>query len=75
MQQIGWVSFLQTRQSNEYGLRAAERNAESNKIVSVASRFCVMLGKEENLGEKSPRMSRVKFFKAPLRTDSYKSHI
>lgn len=59
----------------KYGLEVAERHPESAVVISVACRFCVKFGREENKNGKRKRTTKTQYFKRPFRADNFTRHL
>ena len=64
------------KNDNKYGLKITARHPNWSNVASVAWKFCVAFGCEDNTGEKPKRSSNVKYWKQGFfRTDNYAGHM
>ncbi|KAH6570906.1 hypothetical protein BASA60_007513 [Batrachochytrium salamandrivorans] len=62
------------KHQQQFGLVIKARDAATATVTSVACRFCITFGKEEEVGRKRKATSNVKYFES-FRTDNYLSHL
>ncbi|KAH6577117.1 hypothetical protein BASA60_004196 [Batrachochytrium salamandrivorans] len=62
------------KHQQQFGLVIKARDAATATVTSVACRFCITFGKEEEVGRKRKATSNVKYFES-FRTDNHLSHL
>jgi hypothetical protein len=72
---------FQTSWIDKFGVKIASRGCTTNEVVSVKCLFCEKYGKEEEdnganaEGRKQKRITNVKYFRKPWRSDNLSSHM
>ena len=59
---------------SKYGLVVPNQGPPNTKVAHVSCRFCIVFGKEEQVGRKRKLTNNVKYFDS-FRTDNYESHL
>lgn len=58
----------------QYGLKVTARHVGTGRVSSVTCRFCIVFGREDNVGAKRKRTTNAKYF-TTFRADGYKRHL
>ena len=78
--QTFWEVFSD-KDGRKYGLKITARHPNSSNVASVACKFCIAFGREDNVGATRKRTTnvyckQVKYWKqGSFRTDNYLSHM
>eukprot|EP00171_Calliarthron_tuberculosum_P003508 IDg3508t1 len=66
---------FQDSHTQKFGLVVSDCDPDTNQVVSVSCRFCIVFGKENKFGAKRSRGARMKLFKSPVRIENYLTHL